>query len=132
MLETTTSIQTLIDRIDKSITFLKTSYENVLHPSTFTELESLISIARYLSNDFCNTFDVQLENYKNSVTETKCDAGGFLDLYGLAHEFFNWLSYFNFSNKRYELRTVKQTSKALCDAVFASLENLINLADYYF
>ena len=130
VLETTTTIQTLIDRIDKSITFLKTSYENVLHPSTFTELESLISIARYLSNDFCNTFDVQLENYKNSVTETKCDAGGFLDLYGLAHEFFNWLSSLIFQIKD-ELRTVKQTSKALCDAVFASLENLINIADYY-
>ena len=130
VLETTTSIQTLIDRIDKSITFLKTSYENVLHPSTFTELESLISIARYLSNDFCNTFDVQLENYKNSVTETKCDAGGFLDLYGLSHEFFNWLSSLIFQIKD-ELRTVKQTSKALCDAVFASLENLINIADYY-
>ena len=48
----------------------------------------------------------------------------------MAHEFFNWLSSLIFQIKD-ELRTVKQTSKALCDAVFESLENLINIADYY-
>ena len=29
-----------------------------------------------------------------------------------------------------ELITVKKSSTALCDAVFAGLENLINIADY--
>ena len=127
--ETTTQIQTLIDRIGKSIVFLKSAHVNELHPSTFTELENLLSIARYLSEDFSNTFDVGLEKYKYSVTETGCDAGDLLDPYGLAYEVFTWLSTLIYQMKD-ELTTVKQTSTALCDAVFAGLENLINIADY--
>lgn len=125
--ETTTQIQTLIDRIDKNVVFLKSTHVNELHQNAFTELESLISIARYLAEDFSNTFDVELEKYKNSVTE--CDAGDLLEVYGLAHEVSTWLSTTIYQIKD-ELITVKKSSTALCDAVFTSLENLINIADY--
>lgn len=126
-LETTTKIQTLITRISKNVVFLKSAYVNELHPNTFTELESLISIASYLSEDFGNSFDVGLEKYRNSVTE--CDAGDLLEAYGLAREISTWLSTIIYQIKD-ELIAVKKSSTALCDAVFASLENLINIADY--
>ena len=128
-LETTTQIQTLINRIGKSIVFLKSAHVNELHPNTFTELESLLSIARHLSDDFSNTFDVEIERCKHSVTETGCDAGDLLEPYGLAYEIFTWLSTLIYQLKD-ELITVKKSSTALCDAVFAGLENLINIADY--
>ncbi|MFV5467645.1 hypothetical protein [Acinetobacter towneri] len=128
-LETTTQIQTLIGRIGKSVVFLKSTHVNELHPSAFTELESLLSIARYLSDDFSNTFDIELEKYKSSVTETGCDAGDLLEPYGLAYEVFTWLSTLIYQMKD-ELSAVKKSSAALCDAVFAGLENLINIADY--
>ena len=128
-LETTSQIQTLIDRIGKSIVFLKSAHVNELHASTFTELESLLSIARHLSDDFSNIFDIGLEKYKKSVTETECDAGDLLEPYGLAYEVFTWLSTLIYQMKD-ELITVKKSSTALCGAVFAGLENLINIADY--
>jgi hypothetical protein len=126
-LETTTQIQTLIIRISKNIVFLKSRFENDVHPNTFAELESLISITRYLTDEFNNTFDVQCEKYQNSVTE--CDAGDLLEVYGLAHEVHTWFSSTIYEIKD-ELCTIKNSSTALCDSVFASLENLINIADY--
>jgi hypothetical protein len=126
-LETTTRIQTLIARIGKKVVFLKSTYVNELHPNAFTELESLISIARYLSEDFTNTFDVALEKCKSSITEY--DAGDLLEVYSLAHEVHTWFSSTIYEIKD-ELSAVKKSSTALCDAVFASIENLINIADY--
>lgn len=128
-LETTSQIQTLIDRIGKSVVFLKSSHVVELHQNAFTELESILSITRYLSDDFSNTFDVGLEKYKNTITETECDAGDLLEPYGLAYEVFTWLSTLIYQMKE-ELIVIKKSSTALCDAVFASLENLIMIADY--
>ncbi|WP_180110429.1 hypothetical protein [Acinetobacter sp. YH12098] len=128
-LETTSQVQTLIDRIGKSIVFLKSAHVNELHASAFTELESLLSIARHLSDDFSNSFDIGLEEYKNSVTETECDAGDLLEPYGLAYEVFTWFSTLIYQMKD-ELKAIKKSSTDLCDAVFASLESLINIADY--
>jgi len=126
-LETTTKIQTLITQISKNVVFLKSAYVNELHPYTFAELESLISIASYLSEDFSNTFDVGLEKYRNSITE--CDAADLLEPYGLAHEVSTWLLTIIYQIKD-ELIIVKKSSTTLCDAVFTSLENLINIAEY--
>lgn len=128
-LETTAQIQTLVDRIGKSLVFLKSTHVNELHPSAFTELESLLSITRHLSDDFSNTFDIELEKYKSSVTETGCDAGDLLEPYGLAYEVFTWISTLIYQMKD-ELNVVKESSTDLCDAIFAGLENLINIADY--
>jgi hypothetical protein len=126
-LDTTTQIQTLIDRIRKNVVFLKSTYKNEVRVNTFDELESLISIARYLSDDFSNTFDVQCEKHQNIVVE--CDAGDLLEVYSLAHEIHSWLSSTIYEMK-VELSAIKKSSTALCDAVFASVENLINIADY--
>lgn len=127
--ETTTQIKTLIGQIGKSVVFLKSTHVNEIHPSAFTELESLLSIARHLSDDFNNTFDIELEKYQSSVTETGCDASDLLEPYGLAYEVFTWLSTLIYQMKD-ELNAVKESSTDLCDAVFAGLENLINIADY--
>ena len=125
--ETTSQIQTLISRISKNVVFLKSTYKNDVRVNTFDELESLISIARYLTDEFNNTLDVQNEKYQNIVTE--CDAGDLLEVYSLAHEVHTWFSSTIYEIKD-ELSAVKKSSTELCDAVFASIENLINIADY--
>ena len=126
-IETTAQIQTLIGRISKNVVFLKSRYKNDVHANTFAELESLISIAQYLSDEFSNTFDVQNEKHQNIITE--CDAGDLLEIYSLAHEVHTWFSSTIYEIKD-ELSAVKKSSTELCDAVFASIENLINIADY--
>ena len=129
---TTTQTQVLISCISKETIRLKSlEQENSAVPHSFTVLESLISIAEDLAINYCNTFDTEHEKYKSSLnsSDIQYDAGDLLEPYGLAHEVSTWLSTLIFQMKD-ELITVKKSSTALCDAVFAGLENLINIADY--
>ena len=129
---TTTQIQVLISCISKETFRIKDlEQKNSAVPHSFTVLESLISIAENLAADYCNIFDVEHDKYKNGLNNSNIqyDAGDLLEPYGLAHEVSTWLSTLIFQMKD-ELITVKKSSTALCDAVFAGLENLINIADY--
>ena len=129
---TTTQTQVLISCISKETIRLKSlEQENSAVPHSFTVLESLISIAEDLAANYCNIFDVEHDKYKNGLNNSNIqyDAGDLLEPYGLAHEVSTWLSTLIFQMKD-ELITVKKSSTALCDAVFAGLENLINIADY--
>lgn len=129
---TTTQIEVLISCISKETVRIKClGQENSAVPHSFTKLESLISVAEYLAANYCNTFDVEHEKYKNELnsSDIQYDAGDLLELYGLSYEVSTWLSTLIYQMKD-ELITVKESSKVLCDAVFASLENLINIADY--
>ena len=129
---TTTQTQVLISCISKETIRLKSlEQENSAVPHSFTVLESLISIAEDLATNYCNIFDVEHDKYKNGLNNSNIqyDAGDLLEPYGLAHEVSTWLSTLIFQMKD-ELITVKKSSTALCDAVFAGLENLINIADY--
>ena len=126
--ETTAQIQVLINRISKETTRIKKVAQE---SNVFTELESLISVAEYLADNHSNTLDVEREKYQNALKNSavQYDAGDLLEPYGLAHEISTWLSTIIHQIKD-ELIAVKKSSTALCDAVFASLENLINIADY--
>ena len=129
---TTTQTQVLISCISKETIRLKSlEQKNSAVPHSFTVLESLISIAEDLAANYCNIFDVEHDKYKNGLNNSNIqyDAGDLLEPYGLAHEVSTWLSTLIFQMKD-ELITVKKSSTALCDAVFAGLENLINIADY--
>lgn len=129
---TTTQTQVLISCISKETIRLKSlEQENSAVPHSFTVLESLISIAEDLAANYCNIFDVEHDKYKNGLnsSDIQYDAGDLLEPYGLAYEVSTWLFTLIFQIKD-ELITVKKSSTALCDAVFAGLENLINIADY--
>ena len=129
---TTTQTQVLISCISKETIRLKSlEQENSSVPHSFTKLESLISVSEYLAANYCNTFDSEHEKYKKSLnsSDIQYDAGDLLEPYGLAYEVSTWLSTLIFQIKD-ELITVKDSSRVLCDAVFASLESLINIADY--
>lgn len=129
---TNTQIQVLISCISKETVRIKDlERKNCPVPHSFTVLESLISIAEDLATNYCNTFDVEHEKYKNGLnsSDNQYDAGDLLEPYGLAYEVSTWLSTLIYQMKD-ELITVKKSSTTLCDAVFAGLENLINIADY--
>ncbi|TCB52662.1 hypothetical protein E0H80_02155 [Acinetobacter sp. ANC 4779] len=126
--ETTSQIQVLINRISKETARIKkVAQEN----NVFTELESLISVAEYLADNHSNTLDVEREKYQNALknSSVQYDAGDLLEAYSLAHEASSWLSTILYQIKD-ELFTVKEKSTALCNAIFASLERLIYIAEY--
>ena len=126
--ETTCQIQVLINRISKETTRIKkVAQEN----NVFTELESLISVAEYLADNHSNTLDVEREKYQNALKNSgvQYDAGDLFEAYSLAHEVSSWLSTILYQIKD-ELFTVKEKSTALCNAIFASLERLIHIAEY--
>ena len=126
--ETTSQIQVLINRISKETTRIKkVAQEN----NVFTELESLISVAEYLADNHSNTLDVEREKYQNALKNSgvQYDAGDLFEAYSLAHEVSSWLSTILYQIKD-ELFTVKEKSTALCNAIFASLERLIHIAEY--
>lgn len=126
--EATSQIQVLVNRIRKETTRIKkVAQEN----NVFTEFESLISVAEYLADYHCNTFDVEREKYQNVVKNSgiQYDAGDLFEAYSLAHETSSWLNTILYQIKD-ELFTVKEKTTALCNPIFASLERLIFIAEY--
>ena len=129
---TTTQTQVLISCISKETIRLKSlEQENSSVPHSFTKLESLISVAEYLAANHSNTFDVEREKYQNALKNSgiQYDAGDLFEAYSLAHETSSWLGTILYQIKD-ELLTVKENSKVLCNAIFASLERLIFIAEY--
>ena len=130
--ETTTQIQVLISRISKeTIRIKKLEQKDSAAPHSFTKLESLISVAEYLADNYSNTFDVEREKYQNALknSDVQYNAGDLFDAYSHAHEISSWLSTILYQIKD-ELFTVKENSTFLCGAIFASLERLIYITEY--
>lgn len=130
---TTTQLKTLVDRINKEAIFLKEySQERGIHPFVYFDFENLISTFQYLADDRGDAFDVEREKYQDALnnSDTKFDAGDLYEVYALAHEVSSWLCTLLFQIKN-ELFEIKKNSPALCDAVFASLERLICLTEYF-
>jgi hypothetical protein len=130
--ETTAQIQVLISRISKeTIRIKKLEQKDSAAPHSLTELENLISVAEYLAANHSNTFDVEREKYQNALKNSgiQYDAGDLFEAYSLAHETSSWLGTILYQIKD-ELLTVKENSKVLCNAIFASLERLIFIAEY--
>ena len=130
--ETTAQLQTLINQISKSTVQIKTyAQESNIHSDVFTELESLISISQYLSENHNNTFDVEREKYQNEfdTSNAQYDAGDLFNAYSLAHEATLWLQTMFYQIKN-EAEAIKQKTIKLGSGIFTNLERLIHIAEY--
>lgn len=128
-LETTTQVQVLINRVSKETKRIKEiEQENSTTPHSFTEFENLISVAKYLAENYVNIFDLEYENASKNI-DVRYDIADLSNAYSLACEISSWFGTILYQLKD-ELFIIKENSKVLCDAVFAGLENLINIADY--
>lgn len=130
--ETASQLQTLINQISKSTTQIKIyAQESNIHSDIFSELESLISISQYLSENHVNTFDVEREKYQSEfhVSNAQYDAGDLFNAYSLAHEATLWLQTMFYQIKN-EAETAKRKIIKLGSGIFTNLERLIHIAEY--
>lgn len=131
-LDSTTQLKVLISRINKETQrLIELEQESSSTPHSFTDIKSLISVAEYLAESYTNIFDSEYEKYKNASKNinVKFDAADLSEAYGLAYEISSWFGTLLYQIKD-ELLTIKENSKVLCDAVFASLKRLIDIADF--
>ncbi|WOQ36985.1 hypothetical protein [Acinetobacter soli] len=131
-LDSTTQLKVLISRINKETQqLIEVEQKSNSTPHSFTDVKSLISVAEYLAESYTNIFDSEYEKYKNASKNinVKFDAADLSEAYGLAHEISSWFGTLLYQIKD-ELLTIKENSKVLCDAVFASLKRLIDIADF--
>lgn len=131
-LDSTTQLKVLISRINKETQqLIEVEQKSSSTPHSFTDIKSLISVAEYLAESYTNIFDSEYEKYKNASKNinVKFDAADLSEAYGLAHEISSWFGTLLYQIKD-ELLTIKENSKVLCDAVFASLKRLIDIADF--
>ena len=130
--ETTSQLQTLINQIRKSTAQIKIyAQESNIHSDVFSELESLISISQYLSENHNNTFDVEREKYQSEfdLSNAQYDAGDLFNAYSLAHEATLWLQTMFYQIKN-EAEAIKQKIIKLGSGIFTNLERLIHIAEY--
>lgn len=130
--ETTAQLQTLISQISKSTAQIKVyAQESNIHPYTFSELESLILISQFLSENHVNTFDVEREKYQNEfdLSNAQYDAGDLFNAYSLAHEATLWLQTMFYQIKT-EAEAIRQKIIKLGSGIFTNLERLIRIAEY--
>lgn len=132
--ETTSQLQTLINQIRKSTVQIKIyAQESNIHSDVFSELESLISISQYLSENHNNTFDVEREKYQSEfdLSNAQYDAGDLFNAYSLAHEATLWLQTMFYQIKN-EAEAIKQKiiKLGIGSGIFTNLERLIHIADY--
>lgn len=130
--ETASQLQTLIKQISKSTAQIKIyAHESNIHANIFSELESLISISQYLSDNHINTFDAESEKYQSElgVSNAQYDAGDLFNAYALAHEATLWLQTMFYQIKN-EAEAIKQETIKLGAGIFANLERLIHIAEY--
>lgn len=130
--ETAAQLQTLINQITKSTSQIKIyAQESNIHSGIFSELESLISISQYLSDNHINTFDAESEKYQSElgVSNAQYDAGDLFNAYSLAHEATLWLQTMFYQIKN-EAEAIKQETIKLGSGIFTNLERLIHIAEY--
>lgn len=129
--ETATQLRTLLNQISKSASFVKTyAEEHNLDNSIFTEVENLIAISLQLSNSHANVCSAEIKRHRQEPYD-QYDAGDLSDAYALAHENTTWLETL-ISKIRLEVKLVKEAVKdVIHSTVFATLENLINIAEHF-
>ncbi|ENN6006133.1 hypothetical protein [Acinetobacter baumannii] len=128
--ETATQLRTLLNQISKSAIFVKTyAEENNLDNSIFTEIENLIAISLQLSNSHTDIYNAEIKRHRQEPYD-QYDADDLNGAYALAHENTTWLETL-ISKIRIEVNLVKEAVKGVIHgAVFATLEHLINIAEY--
>lgn len=129
--ETATQLRTLLKQIIKATIFVKTyAEEHNLDNSTFIEIENLIAISLQLSNSHADTCNAEIKRHRKAPHD-QYDAGDLSDAYALAHENTTWLETL-ISKIRIEVKLIKEAVKdVIHSSVFATLENLINIAEYF-
>ncbi|MEZ6860251.1 hypothetical protein ACB013_13395 [Acinetobacter baumannii] len=129
--ETATQLRTLLNQISKSAIFVKTYAEdNNLDNSIFTEIENLIAISLQLSNSHADICSAEINRHRQAPYD-QYDAGDLFGAYSLAQENTSWLETL-ISQIKIEVELSKETVKdVIHSAVFAPLEHLINIAEYF-
>lgn len=129
--EVATQLRTLINQIGKAATFVKAYAEDRgFNNSIFTEIENLIAISLQLSNSHADICNAEIKRHRKAPHD-QYDAGDLGDAYALAHENTTWLETL-ISKIRIEVKLIKEAVKdVIHSAIFATLENLINIAEYF-
>lgn len=127
--EATAQLRTLINQISKSTAQIKAyAHDNNVSKAVFSELENLISVSKFLADSQADTYILECKKHREEPYD-QYDAGDLLGAYSLSFETTSWLQTM-LSQMKDEVTAVKEKSPQLSDAIFASLERLIHIAEY--